>query len=289
MSACWPLQMPPCQKAVLVSLADNANDQGVCWPSVASVSERVCLSDRSVQRSIAWLIAEGYLKVSDRPGRSTVYQILFPKKSVLAAPVSGPTPDCVSPPPPTDSHPRHTVTPDCVSPHPRPTVTPPPTVGHPTPDTQSPRTVIEPKGNRKGTAIGESARAPALDLSPLPAITPRVWTDYLLHRKRKRAPLTQTALDNLAAELHLAVAGGWTADAALAEAMQFGWTGFRFDWLLRAADRGGSAPGAGQRGRRESPAQERRQSFMAGIADLAHGREASNAARSSSSEYVDAG
>ncbi|MGV8671119.1 helix-turn-helix domain-containing protein, partial [Pseudomonas aeruginosa] len=33
MSQCWPIQGLSCaQKAVLISLADNANDQGVCWP-----------------------------------------------------------------------------------------------------------------------------------------------------------------------------------------------------------------------------------------------------------------
>lgn len=50
MSACWPLQgMSPSQKAVLVSLADQANDDGVCWPSVESIGRRTCLSERAVR------------------------------------------------------------------------------------------------------------------------------------------------------------------------------------------------------------------------------------------------
>ncbi|WP_309546463.1 helix-turn-helix domain-containing protein [Pseudomonas aeruginosa] len=53
MSACWPLQgLTPAQKAVLISLADNANDEGVCWPSVAKIAERTCLSERAVQQAI---------------------------------------------------------------------------------------------------------------------------------------------------------------------------------------------------------------------------------------------
>ena len=35
LSACWALSgMSSTQKLVLISLADQANDDGVCWPSV---------------------------------------------------------------------------------------------------------------------------------------------------------------------------------------------------------------------------------------------------------------
>lgn len=41
MSACWPLQgMTATKKAVLISLADNANDDGVCWPSISTIGVR---------------------------------------------------------------------------------------------------------------------------------------------------------------------------------------------------------------------------------------------------------
>lgn len=76
MSACWPLQgMTATQKAVLVSLADNANDEGVCWPSVSNISLRTCLSERAVQGAIKWLCLAGALATSDRTGRSTVYTV----------------------------------------------------------------------------------------------------------------------------------------------------------------------------------------------------------------------
>jgi len=76
MSQCWPLQgMSPAQKAVLISLADNANDQGVCWPSVESIAVRTCLSERSVQNAIKWLTDAGALQVQQRQGRSTVYTV----------------------------------------------------------------------------------------------------------------------------------------------------------------------------------------------------------------------
>lgn len=76
MSACWPLQgMNASQKAVLISLADNANDSGVCWPSIRYISTRTCLSERAVQGAIKWLVEAGALKVSERRGRSTVYTV----------------------------------------------------------------------------------------------------------------------------------------------------------------------------------------------------------------------
>ena len=76
MSACWPLQgMSPAQKAVLISLADQANDDGYCWPSVGTIAGRTCLSERAVQGAIKWLQAAGLLGASERRGTSSVYQI----------------------------------------------------------------------------------------------------------------------------------------------------------------------------------------------------------------------
>ncbi|WP_078467584.1 helix-turn-helix domain-containing protein [Pseudomonas sp. MF6394] len=76
MSLCWPLQgMSGPQKAVLISLADNANDEGVCWPSVARIAERTCLGERTVQSAIKWLGTSGILSFRERMGRSTMYTI----------------------------------------------------------------------------------------------------------------------------------------------------------------------------------------------------------------------
>lgn len=76
MSACWPLQgMSPAQKAVLISLADQANDQGVCWPAVDSIATRCCLSKRAVQQAIKWLRGAGIVSVEERQGRSTMYSV----------------------------------------------------------------------------------------------------------------------------------------------------------------------------------------------------------------------
>ncbi|MFF6481231.1 helix-turn-helix domain-containing protein [Pseudomonas aeruginosa] len=135
MSACWPLQgMSPAQKAVLISLADQANDQGVCWPAVDSIAMRCCLSKRAVQQAIKWLRGAGIVSVEERQGRSTMYSV---------------TPAAYAPP--QEMHPRRKCTPAGTA---------------PTPADAAPRTVIEPSGEpseepsplptRSGPAAGDA-------------------------------------------------------------------------------------------------------------------------------------
>jgi hypothetical protein len=99
MAACWPLQMPPTPKSVLLSLADNANDHGECWPSIATIATRTCFSERAVQRAIAWLEAEGLLSADRSNGRHTRYTLTPPSLVVMPAnPRQRVTPVTKSPP-----------------------------------------------------------------------------------------------------------------------------------------------------------------------------------------------
>ncbi|MGU1038754.1 helix-turn-helix domain-containing protein [Pseudomonas aeruginosa] len=140
MSACWPLQgMSPAQKAVLISLADQANDQGVCWPAVDSIAMRCCLSKRAVQQAIKWLRGAGIVSVEERQGRSTMYSV---------------TPAAYAPP--QEMHPGSKCTPAGNAPTPADAAPPPPQDLHPTPADAAPRTVIEP------------TREPSGEPSPLP-------------------------------------------------------------------------------------------------------------------------
>ena len=133
MSKVWPMQMPMAAKAVYISLADNANDHGVCWPSIPTIAKRVCTSERTVFRAIKWLEDNNLLVKNESQGKSTRYTL---------------TPDALSPL--TNSHPCQPVT-------------KPMTNSHPTPDTLSPnpcqsvtQTVIEPSKNHKRTVKKES-------------------------------------------------------------------------------------------------------------------------------------
>jgi hypothetical protein len=76
MAQCWPLTgMTILQKAVLISMADQANDDGHCWPSVGSVGKRVCAEERAVRDAIKWLCENGYLRRSFNLGQRTDYWV----------------------------------------------------------------------------------------------------------------------------------------------------------------------------------------------------------------------
>lgn len=86
-AACWPLQgMSVSQKAVLVSLADQASDDGVCWPAVKSIALRTCLSERAVQDALAWLQTAGIVFREYRANTSTSYTIRPSKYDPTKAP-----------------------------------------------------------------------------------------------------------------------------------------------------------------------------------------------------------
>lgn len=109
MSQCWPLTgMSPAQKAVLISLADQSNDDGVCWPSVGTISVRTCLSERAVQNAIKWLAQAGLLVAKERSGTSTVYRITpaaYAPPQEMHPAAGAPTPAAAAPPPPQQLHP----------------------------------------------------------------------------------------------------------------------------------------------------------------------------------------
>lgn len=78
MGACWPLQMSPTQKAVLISFADNANDHGYCWPSIPAICERTCLGRTAVIEAIRWLESRALLIADRSNGRHTKYVVTPP-------------------------------------------------------------------------------------------------------------------------------------------------------------------------------------------------------------------
>ena len=141
MSLCWPLQgMSGTQKAVLISLADNANDEGVCWPSVARIGQRTCLSERTVQAAIKWLCQVGIMSVRERMGRSTMYTL---------------TPAAYAPP--QQAHPAA----DAPS---------PPQLTTQTPAAAAPRTVIEPSSEPSPLAGDEKPQKLSKPKCPTQAI-----------------------------------------------------------------------------------------------------------------------
>ena len=61
MNWAWRQVLTPTLKLVLMALADAADDQGVCWPSVSTLAKKCTVSKRTVQRSLRVLIDDGLL------------------------------------------------------------------------------------------------------------------------------------------------------------------------------------------------------------------------------------
>ncbi|HBO0031498.1 helix-turn-helix domain-containing protein [Pseudomonas aeruginosa] len=161
MSACWPLQgMSPAQKAVLISLADQANDQGVCWPAVDSIATRCCLSKRAVQQAIKWLRSVGIVSVEERQGRSTMYSV---------------TPAAYAPP--QEMHPSSKCTRAGNAPTPADAAPPPPQEMHPTPAASAPRTVIEPTREPSGNLLPADSGQPDAERDRQQACR-AIWSAY---------------------------------------------------------------------------------------------------------------
>jgi hypothetical protein len=59
-------------------------------------------------------------------------------------------------------------------------------------------------------------------------VNDQTWLDFQDLRKRKRAPLTATALAGIEAEARKA---GWSLESALAKCIARGWQGFEADWV----------------------------------------------------------
>lgn len=74
---------------------------------------------------------------------------------------------------------------------------------------------------------GDSARKRTPPPTKPPNVSEPVWQDFTALRKTKRAPLTATAMDGIAAE---AAKAGIGLDAALAYCCSVGWQGFNAAW-----------------------------------------------------------
>ena len=133
---------------VLLALADYANDEGECWPSIASIAQKARMTERGTQKILRQLEAEGWVKITTGNGRKGCNRyVINPERET-------PNVDAKTP---NDVHPEHR--------SPRTTFTPnvdakTPNVDAKTPNVDTPepsRTVIEPSENLIG---GDNAPDP---------------------------------------------------------------------------------------------------------------------------------
>ncbi|GEA84408.1 hypothetical protein GCM10009774_16120 [Cellulomonas gelida] len=122
-----------CAPALLLVLADIANDEGRGWPSVATLARRVNRDERNVQRALSVLVGAGAVAREERRGRATAYTVTpgvgaTPGAQVTPGVGATPTPGADVTPPPASASPAPGVD---VTQNPLPTLTEP--EGEPSP------------------------------------------------------------------------------------------------------------------------------------------------------------
>ena len=179
--------MPPTAKAVLISLADNANDNGYCWPSLTFIAERTCFGRSAVIAAIKWLEEKGAVEADRSDRYRTTYMVtphLFEGERLVrekhqstkrTSPNNG---ELVHLP---NNEVRQTNN----------------EVRQVDTNHQEPSRTV-----RKATVRKERASAPTL---PRPdGVTETTWADWHALRKAKRAPVTATVLAQAVEQAQLA-------------------------------------------------------------------------------------
>lgn len=164
MTDVWAIDLPDSQKIVLLALADCANDEGHCWPSMATLARKCSKGERTVQGVIKQLVDDGHLTRREVLGKGCNYTV-HPRRDR--------TPAETAPPQGTSKTPAET------APHPR---------------SGCGQTVKEPSKNRQPTPrkAQEGGKTiipvdwklpPASELPPQARLCAEQWTgaSYLTH------------------------------------------------------------------------------------------------------------
>lgn len=83
MTAVWDREdLSSTQKLVLLSLADWANDEGLCWPSIDRVAKKSSLKKRAVQLAIRSLEEMQFIRREEVIGKGNRYWIHIPMQQM---------------------------------------------------------------------------------------------------------------------------------------------------------------------------------------------------------------
>lgn len=184
MTAVWSLALCDSEKLVLLALADCANDEGHCWPSMRTLAAKCSKSDRTVQAAIKALEAAGHLTRREVPGKGCNYTV----------------------------HPRSDCTPEAASPR-RGFATPPKPVRD-TPEAASDK----PSKNHKEPSSGTRKRARSAD-DEIPDFVPRgPWEAFEAMRTKKKKPTTPYIRKQLWGRLRSIQEAGWNLEDVINKA-----------------------------------------------------------------------
>lgn len=220
-AACRKLQMPPTAKAVLMAMADYADDAGMSWPSIAGLCEYTCFGKTAVIEAIKHLESLGVV-VADRTNRYRTTYIVrpshFPKSELVreADKFGGRTSsDDGGLVRLAENEVRETEIEDRQA-----------DTNH-----QEPSRTISKATTKK--------RASAPDPLCPDGVDPQTWADWLTLRKAKRAPVTETVLRDARREASKA---GLTLTRFLEIWCSRGSQGLQAEWLKPHERAGPPAP-----------------------------------------------
>jgi len=76
----------------------------------------------------------------------------------------------------------------------------------------------------------ESKKDRKIDITKPDDVSEQTWTDFISHRRNKKAPVTETAMKRIKKE---AIKADITLEDALSELVARGWTGFKAEWTSK--------------------------------------------------------
>lgn len=89
-------------------------------------------------------------------------------------------------------------------------------------------TLNHPKPYNSSKSVKAKASANLDQVSKPNGVNDQVWSDFIAHRKAKKAPVSKTALTGVQREADKA---GWSLEAALTEIVVRNWQGFKAEWV----------------------------------------------------------
>lgn len=206
MNAVWEQDdLDASETLVMLALADWANDDGLCWPSLERLTEKTRLTERGLRGIILRLEERGYLERKKLHARGTYYTVK-PRNYV---PVEMPKPTGTSfrqLPEPRSANTLET---------------------HQTSSELSSPTL---ENNLKPSAKNNSSEEPRAKKSsspvvvdPPPCVTPETWRAWVEMRVAKKKPPTEYAQQLMAKKLVRFDRVGWDAEKLLARSILHNW------------------------------------------------------------------
>lgn len=195
----------PLRKLVLIKLADNANDKGECFPSVAYIAEQCEISERSVQNHIKQLEVDGLLKIESRKSenglnKSNIYYLNFSGANPAPYGANGSSSGANAAPSGESPAPSHGANPAPITSH-----------------------IIEPVNNLVINGFDFSGLDGMLEKNLI--------DDFIKFRKSIKKPLTQGAVNYLIRELNKAVRAGYNPNELIEMTLSRGWQTFEYRYL----------------------------------------------------------